>query len=494
MTPHTSDTNPLRIASLPFGGGGGVLGLTFAPGKQQRDGATAWHRRDLGTDLDAIAAWNAAVVVTLVEEHELDALGIADIGSEVRRRHMEWHHWPIGDYQVPGTAFMAAWPKRSAMLRGVMARGGRVLVHCKGGLGRAGSVAARLLVEDGILADAAIAAVRAARPDAIETPGQAAWVVAGRPAPLPEPDRSRMAARDRAVGALLGLAVGDALGAAIEFEPKPLFVRVDDLRAGGPHRLKRGEWTDDTAMAMALAESLAADPGLDADDLMRRFLDWFDTGAYSCTGKCFDIGMQTRAALERYRRSGVALAGSDDPAASGNGALMRLAPVAIRHWRTREALARVADRQTRTTHGSPETLAASAAFASMLADAIEGVGLGAILARPEAEAVDWRGLRRDAVEGSGYVLRSLQAAMWAVSRSTDFRSAVLLAANLGQDADTTAAIAGQLAGAVYGAAGIPAEWLDAVAWRDRLAELSGNLFDAAWPDDDVGAGSVPACV
>jgi ADP-ribosylglycohydrolase len=219
----------------------------------------------------------------------------------------------------------------------------------------------------------------------------------------------------------------------------------------------------------------------------RRFLDWFDTGAYSCTGTCFDIGIQTRLALERYRRSGMALTGSEDPAASGNGAQMRLAPVAIRHWRDRVALARVADRQTRTTHGSPETLAASAAFATMLADAIEGVELGAIFSSPAAAAIEWRGLHRDAVEGTGYVVRSQQAAVWAVSRSNDFRSAVLLAANLGQDSDTTAAIAGQLAGAVYGAEGIPAEWLNAVAWRDRLATVAGRLFDAAWPEDDLGA-------
>ena len=182
MTPQTSDTNPLRIATVPFGRAGGLLGLTFAPGKQQGDGATAWHRRDLGTDLDTIAAWNAAAVVTLVEVHELEALRIASIGSEVRRRHMEWHHWAIGDYQVPGADFLAAWPGRSAMLRGLLARGGRVLVHCKGGLGRAGSVAARLLVEDGMAPDATIAAVRAARPGAIETPGQKAWVAAGQSA------------------------------------------------------------------------------------------------------------------------------------------------------------------------------------------------------------------------------------------------------------------------------------------------------------------------
>ena len=480
MKNQTSATNPLRIDSLPFGPAGGLIGLTFAPGKQQSNGMSGSHQRDLGADLDIIAAWNAAAVITLVEAHELDALAIADIGAQVRLRHMEWHHWPIGDYQVPDVAFMAAWPARSALLRALLARGGRVLVHCKGGLGRAGSVAARLLVEDGMASDVAIAAVRQARPGTIETPEQAAWVAAGRPAPLPTPDRSRAAARDRAVGALLGLAVGDALGAAIEFKPKPRFALLDDMIAGGPHTLKRGEWTDDTAMGLALADSLVADAKLDAADLMRRFLDWSDTGAYSCTGTCFDIGIQTRAALERFRRSHEPLAGSTDPAASGNGALMRLAPVAIRHWRDRAAMADVAAVQTRTTHGSLATLAASGTFATMLADAIAGDDLNTILSSLAADTIEggWRGLHRDAIEGTGYVVRSLQAAVWAVSRSTDFRSAVLLAANLGQDADTTAAIAGQLAGAVFGISGIPPEWLGALAWRERLETTAGHLFDA----------------
>ena len=480
MTIQTSLTNPLHIAVLPFGTGDGLLGITFAPGKVQPGGMTAFHRRDLATDLDVIAAWNAAAVVTLVEAHELNALGIAAIGAEVRLRHMEWHHWPIGDYQVPEAAFMAAWPARSAALRGLLSRGGRVLLHCKGGLGRAGSVAARLLVEDGMDACTAIATVRAARPGAIETGPQEGWVAAGRPAPPPTPDRGRAAARDRALGALLGLAVGDAVGAAIEFEPKPRLARLDDMEAGGPHRLARGQWTDDTAMSLALADSLLAHPGLDAADLMQRFLGWLDTGACSCTGTCFDIGVQTRSALERYRRCGEPLAGSTDPGASGNGALMRLAPVAIRHWRNSAEMARVAAVQTLTTHGSPATLAATGTLAAMLAEAIAGTGLSAILSGPAGDAVGggWRGLHRDAVQGSGYVVRSLQAAVWAVSRTTDFRSAVLLAANLGDDADTTAAVAGQLAGAVYGAGGIPAEWLDALAWRGRLADTAGQLFDA----------------
>ena len=120
--------------------------------------------------------------------------------------------------------------------------------------------------------------------------------------------------------------------------PNPALPCWQDLEAGGPRRLARGQWTDDTAMALALADSLHHDPALDASDLMRRFVDWHERGTYSCTGVCFDIGNATRAALDRFRRTGSALAGSPDPDTAGNGALMRLAPVAIRHWRDRAEL------------------------------------------------------------------------------------------------------------------------------------------------------------
>jgi len=168
-TPLTSSSNPLRIAEIAVGSAGGLIGITFAPGKHQPSGLTGAHWRDLGADLDVIAAWNAAAVVTLVERHELDSLGVAALDAEVRRRHMEWHHWPIQDYSVPDAAFEAAWPARSAALRSLLACGGRVLIHCKGGLGRAGTVSARLLVEGGTAPGDAIRAVRAVRPGAIET-------------------------------------------------------------------------------------------------------------------------------------------------------------------------------------------------------------------------------------------------------------------------------------------------------------------------------------
>lgn len=473
----------LRIAEITSGRHGGMFGITIAPGKTQAYGFAGPHARDLGADLDAVAAWNAAAVITLMEEHELAQIRISEIGEEVRRRHMEWHHAPIVDVSTPDATFEAAWSVLSARLRALVARGGRVLVHCRGGLGRSGMVVARLLVEDGMEAGEAMRAVRAVRPGAIETPAQERWVSRERAAPLTLPSETREATRDRALGAMVGLAVGDALGTTIEFTGKPRYALLHNIVGGGPFRLRPGQWTDDTAQALALADSLTHDPNLDARDLMDRFVAWHRRGDYSCTGTCFDIGNATRASLDRYEQTGDPVAGSTSDAASGNGALMRLAPVAIRHWNNPERLREVSDRQTRTTHGSPATVRCSRLFADLLAQAISGLPLNAVLESPSAEAIEggWRGLERDAIEGSGYVVRSLQAAVWAVARTTDFPSAVLLAANLGDDADTTAAITGQLAGAIYGLSGIPPEWIAVLAWRERIEEAARTLFDAGKP-------------
>jgi ADP-ribosyl-[dinitrogen reductase] hydrolase len=177
---RTSHTDPLRIAEIAMGPGRGKIGITFAPGKKQPDAMTGAWDRDLATDLDAILAWNAAAVVTLLEAHELDTLKIAGLGEEVRRRHMEWHHSPIEDVGVPTPDFEAAWDAGSAQLRSLLEIGANVLVHCKGGRGRAGMVAARLLVEDGVSPEQALKMVRTARKDAIETAQQEQWVKAGR--------------------------------------------------------------------------------------------------------------------------------------------------------------------------------------------------------------------------------------------------------------------------------------------------------------------------
>ncbi len=292
--------------------------------------------------------------------------------------------------------------------------------------------------------------------------------------------------RDRALGALVGLAVGDAVGTTLEFKVRDTYQSLVTMIGGGPFDLKPGQFTDDTSMALALADSLLIDPELNAADLMTRFVAWRDHGEYSCVGHCFDIGNTVDRALDRWLHTGDPVAGSTDPNTAGNGSLMRLAPVALVHWPDRAKLAQVAARQSITTHAAPEAVSACVAFASVLADAIEGKPLHEVL-RPRSGdyageiapimAGSWVGKPRTAIKSTGYVAHSLEAALWAVHQTRDFRSAVLLAANLGGDADTTAAITGQLAGAVYGLAAIPAGWLSKLAWRERITALGERLFE-----------------
>lgn len=371
-------------------------------------------------------------------------------------------------------------------LRALVRRGFDVLIHCRGGLGRAGIIVARLLVEFGTPPEKAILAVRDVRPGAIETCQQEEFVRAVGPVPERTPSTNANAIRSRAIGALVGLGVGDAVGTTLEFTRRDSYPRLTDMIGGGPFRLKPGEWTDDTAMALALADSLAERGKLDPADLMDRFAAWWREGRYSCTGTCFDIGITTRSALSRFEQNGEPFAGSESPDAAGNGSLMRLSPVAIRYWNHEEALRSAAQDQSRTTHAAPSTIHACAAFADVLADAIAG-SPGSVVFRDRGEGLvspiaeimngSWRGKPRSEIKASGYVAHTLEAAIWSVARTTDFRSAILSAANLGDDAETTAAVAGQLAGALYGLDGIPEDWLSRVAWRDRMKSWAATLFE-----------------
>lgn len=293
---------------------------------------------------------------------------------------------------------------------------------------------------------------------------------------------------NRARGALIGLAVGDAVGTTIEFKPRDSYNHLTDMVGGGPFDLQPGQWTDDTSMALALADSLIEKGGLDEADLMTRFVNWRDAGAYSCTGTCFDIGITVSTALSDWLRSGNPIAGSTDPYSAGNGSLMRLSPVAIRYWNDDAARSDAAARQSRTTHGADEAVDACIAYADLIAAAIAGEVRDTLLARrheglnPKTAAImagSWRSKERDDIGSSGYVSHSLEAALWSLGRTDTYADAVLLAANLGEDADTTAAITGQLAGAIYGVDAIPRAWLDKLAWRVDIEKMADTLFDTA---------------
>lgn len=173
---RTSQSHPLQIAPVRASAAYGRIGITFCPGKHDRFAMTGRWERDLATDLDAIAAWGARLVLTLVEPAELVALRVPDLGLEVQRRGMRWCHLPIADFSVPTELFERQWQARGPEIRGLLRGGDDVLVHCKGGLGRAGMIAARLLAELGLPPEQAVREVRRARPGAIETPGQLALV------------------------------------------------------------------------------------------------------------------------------------------------------------------------------------------------------------------------------------------------------------------------------------------------------------------------------
>jgi ADP-ribosyl-[dinitrogen reductase] hydrolase len=482
---RTSLSHPLRIAIIPAGDGLGKIGVTFCPGKVQTDGATGSWNRDLATDIRAISDWGATTLVTLIEDHEIEALQVHGIEAECRRHGIDWLHLPIPDVSTPTDEFEAAWATVGEGLRSRLRNGFNVVVHCKGGLGRAGTIAARLVVEFGADPDDAVQRVREARPGAIETVEQERHVHGIRPIPERLPPTTLDAIRDRALGALVGLAVGDAIGTTVEFHPRGTFDPVTDMVGGGPFNLRRGEWTDDTSMALSLADSLIACGRLNERDLLTRFCRWWKEGENSVTGHCFDIGNATAAALKAFHDTGDIHAASADARNGGNGSIMRLAPVVLRFFNSPEKLRDAARRQSTTTHPATEPVDASEALAMILANAIQGMPLTDLLSAsygpytPKVQAVvdgSWRGKHRDAIRSSGYVIDTLEAAIWALASSRSFEESVLRAVNLGDDADSVGAVAGQLAGAFYGLTAIPERWRKRLAWNDRIESLADRLF------------------
>ena len=309
---------------------------------------------------------------------------------------------------------------------------------------------------------------------------------------------SEMTTRDRFRGCLLGLAAGDALGTALEFERPGSFEPIDDMVGGGPFGLAAGQWTDDTSMALCLATSLIERGGFDAADQMRRYVRWWREGYLSSTtGPAFDIGVTVSGALSRFERTGEPYAGSTDPYSAGNGSLMRLAPVPMYFsGNAREAIARSADSSS-TTHGADEAIDACRYFAGLLVGALNGVDRQTLLASrycpveglwdsdPLAENIDaiarnsFKRREPPEIRGTGYVVASLEAALWAFHKSSCFRDGALLAVNLGDDADTTGAIYGQIAGAHYGAEAIPAEWRSKLTMLAEMTDMADSIYDHA---------------
>lgn len=295
-------------------------------------------------------------------------------------------------------------------------------------------------------------------------------------------------------GALLGLATGDAVGTTLEFKTPGTFAPINTLVGGGPFHLKPGEWTDDTSMALCLAESLVEKQIFDAHDQMQRYVRWMRDGNYSVKGYCFDIGATTSAALERFQQTGDPYAGSTNPNTAGNGSIMRLAPVPLCYARHPRLAIDISAESSRTTHGAHTAVDACRYLGALIVGALNGASKNELLSpryspipgyweeyplHPEIDAIaagSFQHKQPPAIQGTGYVVKSLEAALWAFSHSITFGDGCLKAANLGNDADTTAAVYGQLAGAFYGDQGIPHEWKAKLAMHGIIVNLAEQLY------------------
>jgi ADP-ribosylglycohydrolase/protein-tyrosine phosphatase len=411
-----------------------------------------------------------------------------------------YQRFPIRDINVPSDAEHLAEILLAIDRR--IRQGGIVYVHCRGGVGRTGLVVACWLQEHGRTPNAALAELNAKWRTVTKSSGQQAspetaeqvdWVKS-----WPQRRRSvrQLMLHDRYRGALLGLAVGDALGTTLEFRAPGTFKPITDMIGGGPFSLQPGQWTDDTSMALCLAESLIEKRRFDPKDQMDRYCRWWKEGYLSSTGTCFDIGVTIRKSLESYLRSGETFAGSTDPFTAGNGSLMRLAPVPLAFRADFGLAIHNAAESSRTTHGAPSTVDACRYFAGLLLGALGGRSKEEILDTYFYPSLDRNYWQRDTLSseiaqiangsfkqkeppeivGSGFVVRSLEAALWAFHNSDSFREGALRAVNLGNDADTTGAIFGQLAGAFYGVKGVPQDWIERLALRELISEMADALF------------------
>lgn len=282
---------------------------------------------------------------------------------------------------------------------------------------------------------------------------------------------------DKCKGALLGLAVGDALGTTLEFKRPGTFDPITDLVGGGVFNLQAGKWTDDTSMALCLADSLIEKEGFDAIDQLDKYVKWMNHGYNSSTGRCFDIGNATRQALYLYEKTGQPYCGNHSRDSAGNGSIMRLAPIPIVYFKDAEQLAKYASLSSQTTHAAPQSVDACIYMATLIAGAISGASKEELLGKSfslvenfweqhpldstirEVAEGSFKIKRPPEIYASGYVVQTLEAALWAFYHTDDFESGALKAVNLGNDADTVGAVYGQIAGAYYGMSGIPKDWL-----------------------------------
>ncbi|MBZ0187742.1 MAG: ADP-ribosylglycohydrolase family protein [Candidatus Obscuribacterales bacterium] len=300
---------------------------------------------------------------------------------------------------------------------------------------------------------------------------------------------------DKYRGSIFGLAIGDAIGAPLEYQEPGSFEPVTDMTGGGVFRLRAGDWTDDTSMALCMAESLIECRGFDPSDQMERYLKWYHNGHLSSQGWCFDVGTINRKALLTFESTRQNYCGLNDEKSASNGSIMRLAPVPLAFAAQPTKALDYAGDSSRTTHAHPWCIDACRYLAALIIGALhEEVSKEELLSplyspvkdywkhRPlvaEVEAIangSFKEKEPPEIMGDGEVLNSLEAALWAFYKTDTFEEGCLLAVNLGYDSDTTGAVYGQLAGAFYGESVLPAAWRSRLALAHVIRRYSEQLF------------------
>jgi ADP-ribosylglycohydrolase len=418
--------------------------------------------------------------------------------------HVDYTRKPIPDHGVPRQS--AHMTEILATLDSALQDGRRVYVHCRAGIGRTGTVIACHLIDQGLAGPAALARLnelwqQSDRADTWheipETDEQRQFILdysrGADPTHAPDVMHAARSLRDRFQGAMLGLAVGDALAAHTQFRKPGSFAPVGDLLGGGPFDLPRGAWTDDTAMALLLAESLNEREGFDAHDQVQRYARWQREGYGSASGQCVGISASTARALATAQYKRQPFAGSHDPEQLDKEPLTRVAPVVMYFFADAGvAVARAAE-AARITAQAPLVLDCVRLLAAALHQALSGRDKEAILkprrelwvsasTRAEVLAIyEGSYARRDPAQitGGGHIVQALEAAFWAFHRSANFREGALACANLGRDSDVVTAVYGALAGAHHGVSAIPGSWRNGLMKQGVVVDSADRLLTHA---------------
>lgn len=539
----TSLSHPLRIEEVNVPGTEGVIGMTLCPGKKIKSLISGIWNRDLDIDLRAITAWGASAIVTLIENHEFEQMAVQELPLKVKSLGIECFHLPIKDVYPPGKRFASKWKTEGPRLRQILQEGGKILIHCRGGLGRTGTVAAQILVEFGVTPKDAINEVRRARPGAIETLQQEKYVYQCRAI------KNRLNA-EHFTGCLLGGAVGDALGAPVEF----LSIQ-EILKRYGNHGImnfdhtfgKIGAITDDTQMTLFTAEGLlrAHCRGMHkgfapafGSVVHLAYVRWLFTQKETIVHDTHDGWLFTVQELHHRRAPGNTCLSAlksgrmgtiEQPIndSKGCGGVMRAAPVGLYgvvaskyFCDSGKEIAAVFDLGctiAAITHGDPSGNLPAGVLAAIIFAILSGQTLleaikatTSILKKKKGHEETLKAITQamdiaknrtvqpgpDTIEkmGGGWVgEEALAISLYcALSSEGDFSKGVRLAVNHGGDSDSTGAITGNILGAMQGKQAIPEQWLEKLELKDVIEEIANDLL-TLFQDTNDWWNKYPGC-